>query len=91
MKYRYLPTERFWQGFYALSPSQKASARAAWAIFRRDPFDPGLRTHKIHRLSAVWQRTVYAAVIEGDLRVAFYLEGDLVVSFAIGTHDIYKR
>lgn len=91
MKYRYLPTERFWKGFYSLSPAQKASARAKWALFQHDPFDARLGTHKIHRLSALEGRTVYAVVVEGDLRVAFYLEGDLVVSFAIGTHDIYKH
>jgi hypothetical protein len=33
---------------------------------------------------------VHAVVIEGDLRAAFYIEGDTVVSVAIGTHDIYK-
>ncbi len=36
------------------------------------------------------RRTVYAVVIEGNLRVVFYLEGDEAVSFNIGTHDIYK-
>ena len=36
------------------------------------------------------RRTVYAAVIEGDLRSVFYIDGDTVVSFNIGTHQIYK-
>jgi hypothetical protein len=34
------------------------------------------------------RRTVYAVEIEGDLRAVFYLDGDLVVSFNVGTHDI---
>ena len=36
------------------------------------------------------RRTVYAVVVEGDLRVVFYVEGDAVVSFNIGTHAIYS-
>ena len=37
------------------------------------------------------RRTVHAVEVEGDLRVVFYVEGDLVMSFNIGTHDIYKK
>ena len=91
MSYRYQATEVFWNNFYDLSPSQKESTRKAWQFFKLDPFDPRLRTHKIHRLSTIMRRTVYAVVIGGDLRVVFYLDGDLVVSFNIGTHDIYRQ
>ena len=90
MSYRYEATETFWENFYNLSSAQKETARRAWSIFKQDPFDPRLRTHKIHRLSALMRRTVHAVVVEGDLRVVFYLEGDVVMSFNIGTHDIYK-
>ena len=90
MKYRFKPTENFWESFYDLRPSQKNSARQAWQIFKTNPFDPRLRTHKIHRLSAHYGRTIYAVDIEGDLRAAFFIEGDLVVTVDIGTHDIYK-
>jgi len=91
MKYRYRAVERFWTSFYHLSPAQKESARLAWKIFKEDPFDPRLRTHKILRLSAIYGRTIYAIEIEGDLRLLFYLEGETVVSLIVGTHDIYKR
>jgi len=37
------------------------------------------------------RRTVYAVVVEGNLRVVFYVEGDVVVSFNIGTHAIYSQ
>jgi hypothetical protein len=50
MKYRYRAVERFWTCFYRLPPSQKESTRKAWLIFKEDPFDPRLRTHKIQRL-----------------------------------------
>ena len=91
MSYRYEATETFWENFYNLSSKQKESARRAWAIFKQDPFDPRLRTHKIHRLSGLMRRTVYAVEVEGDLRVVFYVDGDVVMSFNIGTHDIYRK
>jgi hypothetical protein len=90
MSYRYQATKTFWDNFYSLPSAQKESARRAWKIFKQDPFDPRLRTHKIHRLSALMRRTVHAVEIETDLRVVFYVEGDVVMSFNIGTHDIYK-
>jgi mRNA-degrading endonuclease YafQ of YafQ-DinJ toxin-antitoxin module len=90
MKYRYRAVERFWTSFYRLSPAQKESARKVWLIFKEDPFDTRLRTHKIHRLSATYGRTIYAVEIEGDLRLLFYLDGETVVSLIVGTHDIYK-
>ena len=90
MKYRFKPAKNFWESFYDLSPGQKDSTRRAWKIFKENPFDPRLRTHKIHRLSAQYSRTIYAVEIEGDLRVVFFIEGDLVVTVDIGTHAIYK-
>ncbi len=91
MKYRFRAAEAFWKSFYALPSSQKQSVRAAWTVFRENPFDARLGTHKIHRLSSVLKKTVHAVVIEGDLRVVFYIEGDVVFTFGIGSHDIYKR
>ncbi len=89
MKYRYGATDNFWERFYALPADQKESARRAWAIFKKDPFDPRLRTHKIHRLSSEYGRTIYSVYIEGDLRAVFYIEKDRVVTVSIGTHAIY--
>jgi mRNA-degrading endonuclease YafQ of YafQ-DinJ toxin-antitoxin module len=90
MKYRFKPTQRFWEGFYALPSTQKESTRRAWKIFKENPFDPRLRSHKIHKLSARYGRTIYAVEIEGDLRVVFYLEGDVVITIDIGSHSIYR-
>ncbi len=64
--------------------------RKVWQIFKNDPFDPRLRTHKIQCLSAHDGRTIYAVEIEGDLRSTFFLDGDMVVSLVVGTHEIYK-
>jgi hypothetical protein len=69
MAHRYQATEKFWTGFYGLSDSQKESVRRAWTIFKQDPFDACLGTHKIHRLSAHYGKTIYSVVSEDDLRV----------------------
>ena len=90
MKYGFRPTQRFWESFYALSPGQKDSARRVWKIFKENPFDPRLRSHRIHKLSARYGRSIYAAEIVADLRVVFYVEGDTVVTVDIGSHDIYR-
>ena len=90
MAYRYEATEKFWVDFYALDDSQKESVRRAWEIFRQNPFDARLRTHKIHRLSAHYGKTIYSVVVEGDLRVLFYIEGDIVKTLVVGTHDLYR-
>jgi plasmid maintenance system killer protein len=90
LNYIYKASEEFWKNFYELSPAQKASARYAWEIFKDNPFDPRLDTHKIHRLSAMAGRTVYSVWVEDDLRVIFYISGNTVFSFDIGTHDIYR-
>jgi hypothetical protein len=74
-----------------IADRQKESTRRAWQIFKRDPFDPRLRAHKIHRLSAHYRRTIYAVEVEQDLRVVFYIEGDRVITVDIGTHDVYRR
>ncbi len=89
--YLYRATEALWASFYRLSAQHKESTRRAWLIFKLDPFDPRLRTHKIHRLSAHFGRTIYAVEVEADLRVVFYIDADRVITVDIGTHDVYKR
>ncbi len=90
MSYRYRATPQFWKNFHSLSPTQKDSTREKFRIFHENPFDPRLRTHKIQSPSSLFKRTIHAVVIEGDLRALFYIEGDLVITFNIGTHEIYR-
>ncbi len=90
MSYVYQATEEFWKNFYVLPPEQKVSAREAWAIFKVNPFDTRLGTHKIHSLSALYRVTIWASVIEGDLRVIFRIDSDRVTTLAIGSHKIYR-
>ena len=88
--YTYKASRLFWHKFHALPIDQKEAARRAWRIFRVDPFDPRLGTHRIHRLSALQKRTVYSIVITGNLRAVFYIDGDTVFTFDLGTHAIYR-
>jgi mRNA-degrading endonuclease RelE of RelBE toxin-antitoxin system len=90
VKYRFTATRAFWRSFGKLPTQQQKRAREAFAIFRKNPFDPRLRPHKIHKLSARYGRIIHAAEIEGDLRVVFYIEGNRVVTIDIGSHDIYR-
>jgi len=40
--------------------------------------------------SAAYGKTIHAVEIAGDLRAAFYVEGNIVWSVDIGDHDIYR-
>ena len=90
MKYRYRASETFWRRFYRLPAKQKESVRRAWEAFKLDPFSPSLGVHKIHSLSSLYKKTIHSVVIEKDLRAVFYIEGDLVFTVDLGTHEIYS-
>ena len=89
MKYHFCATRAFWRSFAKLTVQQHR-ARNAFAIFKKNPFDSRLRSHKIQKLSARYGRVIYAAEIEADLRVVFYVEGNRVVTVDIGSHDLYR-
>jgi hypothetical protein len=90
VSYIYKASETFWTKFYDLSEDQKAAVRQKWNIFKIDPFNPALGTHKIHRLSAIAKQTVYSVVIEGNLRVLFKIDGATINTFDLGTHKVYQ-
>jgi hypothetical protein len=90
VKYHFVATEKFWDNFYRLKNSQKASVRNVWDTFKKDPFHPTLGAHKIQKLSSLVGKTVYSVVIEADLRALFYVEKNTIITFNIGSHDVYK-
>ena len=90
MKYRFRATRAFWRSFTKLPAQQQHHARNAFVIFKGNPFDSRLGAHKIHKLSARYYRVIYAAEIEADLRVVFYVEGSTIVTVDIGSHDLYR-
>jgi mRNA-degrading endonuclease YafQ of YafQ-DinJ toxin-antitoxin module len=90
VNYRFRAAKSFRRALSKLSPDQKRSAKTAFLIFKNNPFDPRLRTHKIHKLSAAYGKTIYAECIEADLRAIFYIDDANVWSVDIGTHAIYQ-
>jgi len=56
------------------------------ALFRKNPFEPSLRTHKLHgRLEGLW-----AFWVVHEYRILFeFLDGGAIF-YDVGTHDIYK-
>jgi mRNA-degrading endonuclease RelE of RelBE toxin-antitoxin system len=88
--YRFKTTPAFRKALSRLSPAQKESAKMAFDLFKRNPFDSRLRTHKIHHLSALYKKTIYAVRIEDDLRSIFYIDRENIVSLDIGSRAIYR-
>ena len=88
--YHFEALPRFWRSYRKLTAAQQQAAIQAWQIFKRNPFDPRLGTHKIHALFARAKETVYSVVVAADLRVIFVLRGNTVVTLDIGTHALYR-
>jgi hypothetical protein len=90
VKYRFRAAKSFRRSLGRLSSEERRVATVAFRIFKQNPFDPRLRPHKIRKLSALYGTTIYAVEIAGDLRAAFYVEGQTVWSVDIGNHGIYR-
>lgn len=90
MPLRFKRTPQFRKSYEALDGNERNAADDAFEIFRKDPWDPRLKTHKINSLSARYRTTIWSVTILGNLRAVFYVDGSDVVSVDIGTHDIYR-
>jgi hypothetical protein len=90
VSYQFRAVEEYWRNFYALPDRQKELVRQKWEIFKVAPFHPSLGTHKIHVLSARAKHTIYSVVIEGNLRVLFRIDGNVITTLDVGTHALYQ-
>jgi mRNA-degrading endonuclease YafQ of YafQ-DinJ toxin-antitoxin module len=90
VNYIFKASPTFWKKFNKLPDAQQKSAREVYKVFKTDPYDPSLKTHKIAKLSAVWGKTIMSVTIEGNLRAVFFQQGKTIFTVDIGTHDIYK-
>jgi hypothetical protein len=86
VSYKFKTSKTFWRRFYKLPEQQQNRAREKYLVFKNDPFHPSLGTHEIREMSAAAGRTIYSVVIQGKLRVVFFIRDDTVYSFDIGTH-----
>lgn len=81
-----LYSPRFAKRFKKLPADIRRKAAEKEGIFRNDPFDARLRTHKLHGdLAGCW-----AFWVDYQTRIIFTFEEDGVVHFhTVGSHDVY--
>ena len=80
-------SKQFVKDFNRLDFQTQKKSRDKEIIFRGNPFDHRLRTHKLSgRLESLWSFSV-----DYDCRIVFEFESTKIVIFhAIGGHSIYK-
>ena len=78
---------RFASMYRKLPLSIKRLAEERETVFRREPFNPSLNTHKLQgRLNGLW-----AFSIDYRHRIIFeFANKNLVYFHSVGTHEIYK-
>jgi len=83
MKIYYHP--QFRSSYQKLSLHIKDKAETKERIFRKDPFDHRLKTHKLHgKLKRLWSFSV-----DDKYRVVFEFSASNVIFLDIGDHKIY--
>ncbi len=85
MRILYLP--KFEKQYKKLPVEVKNLAEKKEKIFRQDPFDSKLKTHKLHgELNSFWSFS-----ISYDYRIIFdFIDKKTVRFYSVGKHDIYE-
>ena len=80
-------TSKFRKAYKKMPKMVKIRAKEREKIFRKNPFDARLDTHKLHgKYKEYWAFTVV-----GQYRIMLAFSGKEFVDFInIGTHDIHK-
>lgn len=85
MEIRYSP--KFRKQYKKLPREIKARAEKREAIFRKNTFDPRLKTHKLHGS----QEGFMSFSVDYSYRIIFeFTDPKTVIFYEIGTHDIYE-
>lgn len=79
-------TQSFREALAKLPKNIRSRARAAYRRFQSNPQHSSLHFKKVHRT-----RPVYSARVTDDYRVLGILDGDEIVWFWIGKHEVYER
>jgi mRNA-degrading endonuclease YafQ of YafQ-DinJ toxin-antitoxin module len=78
---------KFLREYKKLPPKAQREAEKKEALFRTNPFDTRLVTHKLHgRLRDFWSFSIgfrYWAVFQ-------FGEGDIVYFYSVGNHNVYQ-
>lgn len=77
---------QFRRSFLSLPKEIQKTAKEKVLLFKNNPFDGILKTHKLHgKLKEHWGLTV-----KGQYRIIFIFDGDDAIFLDIGLHDIYR-
>lgn len=80
-------TERFEREYRRLLKTVKEAAQRKEVIFRENPFDPRLLTHKLHGKD----KEAWSFSVSHSHRIKFvFLTPHSVLFLEIGTHEIYQ-
>jgi mRNA-degrading endonuclease RelE of RelBE toxin-antitoxin system len=80
-------TSQFERQYRKLPKRIKQIAKDKESIFRKDPFDPRLNTHKLHGK----EKEAWAFSITRSYRIKFiFLKERTVLFLEVGTHNIYR-
>ena len=80
-------TKKFEREYKKLSKEIKLKVEARESIFRRNPYDPTLKTHKLSgELKDFWSFSV-----DFKYRIVFeFIEDGNIFFHSVGDHDIYR-
>lgn len=79
---------KFLREYKKLPPKLKLTAEVKEEIFRKDPFDPRLKTHQLAGIV----KGFWSFSIDHKTRIIFEFRSKTVVWFhSTGSHDIYKH
>lgn len=80
-------SSKFEREYKKLTPELKLIAKKKEKIFRKNPFNPSLETHKLSgKLYPNWSFSV-----SSSYRIIFEFASEEIIYFhSVGNHDIYK-
>ena len=80
-------TPHFEKNYRKLPKHVKEKAKAKESIFRKNPFDPRLKTHKLLGK----EKEVWSFWIDYSYRIKFiFLTDEKVLFLDVGSHEIYR-
>jgi addiction module RelE/StbE family toxin len=80
-------SSKFKKAYKALPTNVQEKAKEREKLFRANPFDARLETHKLHGK----YKNYWAFTITGQYRIMFtFSDNDRIDFVNIGTHEIYK-
>ncbi|NJO43091.1 MAG: hypothetical protein HC769_20750 [Cyanobacteria bacterium CRU_2_1] len=79
-------TRRFWETFAKLPPPIQTLAKKIYRRWKQDPYHPSLDFKMV-----IPEKSVYSVRIGAHYRVLGRKEGDTMIWFWIGSHEVYNK